>query len=284
VVSFVLAIAFAVLAWVGHDTGWSAVAVVLFAYLSSINTTVLIFNMVPAFPLDGGRVLRSILWAATGRLRRATRWASLCGQGFAWLLIFLGVMQFFGGNFVRGLWLGLIGMFLNNAARVSYQQVLLKQALQGEPVRRFMNSQPIVVSPDLDLRSLVENYVYHFHRKAFPVASDGRLVGYVTTQMLSRYPRGEWEHHSVGEVMERGLAAISIAPNTDALKAFGKMQRTGHSRLLVLDGEQLVGIVSLKDLLRFLHLKLELEEEDSDGSTTPSSPYRPDRQETPIHP
>ena len=99
----------------------------------------LVFNLVPAFPLDGGRVLRSVLWGVLGNLRQATYWASLLGQGFAWLLILVGVWQFFLGNFVGGIWLGLIGLFLNSAAQGGYQHVLIRQALEGEPVRRFMN-------------------------------------------------------------------------------------------------------------------------------------------------
>jgi CBS domain-containing protein len=278
VVSLLLAIGFAVLAWIGVGAGWPGAVLVLFAYLSSINFTVLVFNMVPAFPLDGGRVLRSILWAATARLRRATYWASLCGQGFAWLLIVLGVVQFIERNVFGGVWLGLIGMFLNNAARGSYQQVLVKELLEGEPVRRFMNPAPIVVSPDLSLRDLVEDFVYRYHRKAFPVVSGESVVGYITTQMLSRYPSEEWDQHTVGEAMERDLQAVTISPDTDALEALRRMQRTGSSRLLVLDGGRLVRILSLKDLLRFLQLRLELEgEEEGPQGLRPSHADHPEQ-------
>ena len=189
-VSVVLAIVLGILAWVGYHVGWSPEVVLVLGYLAVINAAVLVFNMIPAFPLDGGRVLRSILWAATGKLRQATYWAAMLGQGFGWLLIGGGVMEFFWGNWLGGIWLGLIGFFLSNAARSSYQQVLIRQALQGEPVRRFMNSQPIVVPPSLDLRHWVEEYVYRYHRKAFPVASDGHVVGIITTQALTQVPRG----------------------------------------------------------------------------------------------
>jgi Zn-dependent protease/CBS domain-containing protein len=285
VVSLVLAVGFALLAWAGYNAGWNPLTLVLFAYLAWINATVLLFNMVPAFPLDGGRVLRSILWATTGSLRRATRWASLCGQGFAWLLIAWGVLQFFRGDVFGGLWLGLIGMFLNSAARGSYQQVLVKQALEGEPVRRFMNAEPVLVPPDVDLRGLVEDYVYRFHHKGFPVGSDGQVLGYVTTQMVSAYPRVEWGRHTVSEVMNRDLSAIAISPDADAMKALAKMQRTSQSRLLVLEGDRLLGIVSLKDLLRFLQLKLELEgDEGADDGRPPALRGSGRRQEAPIHP
>jgi Zn-dependent protease len=246
--------------WLLSGLPWAQPAVLVLEYLAAINLAVLVFNLVPAFPLDGGRVFRSILWGATGNLRRATYFASLAGQGFAWLLIWLGVLQFFAGNVLHGVWLGLIGMFLNNAARASYQQVIVRQLLQGEPVSRFMNPQPIVVPEELDLRRWVEDYVYRHHRKMFPVSSNGHLAGVIATEALVRYPREEWDRHTVAEAMNKDLGAVRIAPDADALEALGKMQRTGSSRLLVMDGDHLVGIVSLKDLLRFLELKIELED------------------------
>jgi Zn-dependent protease/CBS domain-containing protein len=268
-VSLVLAAAFWILWVVGRGTWPQALTAMLF-FLAWINTAVLVFNMLPAFPLDGGRVLRSILWGASGSLRRATRWASLAGQAFAWLLIGVGIWNFFQGAFISGLWMGLIGLFLNQAARGSYQQVLIRQMLQGEPIARFMNAAPIVVPPSLDLQHWVEDYVYRHHRKAFPVASDGRLEGIISTAMLADYPRDEWGQHTVGEVMRRDLGPVSIAPDTDALQALSQMQRTGSSRLLVTDGDRLVGIVSLKDLLGFLNLKLELEGEEASGRAAAS--------------
>ena len=228
-------------------------------YLAQINLSVLIFNLVPAFPLDGGRVLRSALWGAMGNLRRATYWAALSGQSFAWLLISLGGLLFFTGHIFQGIWLVLIGLFLNTAARSGYEQVLMRQMLRGKPVSRFMTGEPIVVPPGSDLRNWVENYVYRYHRKMFPVVSNDHLEGAISTQALARYPREEWDQHTVAEAMEKDVETISISPDADALDALGKMQHTGSSRLLVMDGDRLVGIVSLKDLLSFLNLKLELE-------------------------
>ena len=266
-VSVVLAILFWFLAVTGYRGGWPHQIVIVLGYLGAINALVLAFNLVPAFPLDGGRVLRSILWAVTGNLRRSTRWSSIAGQAFAWLLIGLGILQFFAGNWLGGIWMGLIGMFLNNAAQSSYQQILVREALQGEPVRRFMNSQPITVPPSLDLHHWVEDYVYHLHHKSFPVTSNGHLEGFISTKALANIPRGEWGRHSVGEVMEHDLRTVTIPPDADALEALGKMQRNGATRLLVTDDEHLVGIITLSDLLRFLNLKIELEgSEPTDSS------------------
>jgi Zn-dependent protease/predicted transcriptional regulator len=262
VVSAVLAAGFAGLDWLGGHWGWPNWLQVILFNLAAINCGVLIFNLVPAFPLDGGRVLRSILWAVMRNLRRATHAAAQMGQAFAWFLIILGVLLFFSDNVIGGLWLGLIGLFLNNAARGSYQQVLLKQVLTGEPVARFMNRQPIVVPPWVSLRVWVEDYVYRHHRKTFPVGTEEHLEGVISTQDLAAYPRDSWEQHTVAETMRRDIETMSITPQTDALHALGQMQTTGASRLLVVQEGRLVGIVSLKDLLRFLDLKLQLEGPD----------------------
>jgi Zn-dependent protease/CBS domain-containing protein len=286
IVSAILAAIFAVLGWTVATPEWNPAAVLLLRWLAIINVTVLIFNMIPAFPLDGGRVMRSILWKATGSLRRATRWASGLGQGFAWFLIALGVLRFFLGDVVGGLWMGLIGLFLNNAARSSYHQVIVRQALTGEPVRRFMNPNPITVPPWTDLRTWVEDYVYRYHRKTFPVAEDGRLEGIISTSVLARYPRETWGQHAVSEVMRHDLDALSIRPDTDAVEALARMQATDSSRLLVTEGGRLVGIVSLKDLLRFLHLKLELEGPGEERETPVQPPHwtSASRNETRIQP
>jgi Zn-dependent protease len=168
VVSLVLATLFGLFAWLGYQQGWAPLAVIALGQLAAINTLVLAFNLVPAFPLDGGRVLRSVLWRWTGSLRRATYWAAFVGRAFAGILILWGVLNVLSGNWLGGVWIGLIGLFLSNAAQASYQQVLVHDALEGEPVRRFMNPDPITVSPSLDLRRWVDDFVYRYHRKTVP--------------------------------------------------------------------------------------------------------------------
>jgi Zn-dependent protease/predicted transcriptional regulator len=261
VVSAILALLF----WLGARATPIPIWEYFLGRLALINLVVLVFNLVPAFPLDGGRVLRSALWAVTGNLRRATRWASLFGQIFAWLLVAWGVVLLFSGFAINGIFTVMIGFFLNSAARSSYRSVLVRQLLEGEPVRRFMNPDPIAVSPMLDLRTWVEDYVYRYHRKAFPVVSEGRLVGIITTRDVAGINRADWDRHTVSELMRHDFDAFRILPNADALEALQRMQRTGSSRLLVTEGDQLRGIVSLKDLLRFLSLKMELEGPGDDG-------------------
>lgn len=132
-----------------------------------------------------------------------------------------------------------------------------------------MNPQPIAVPPSLDLRHWVEDYVYHFHHKSFPVTTNGHLEGFISTKALAKIPRGEWNLHTVSEVMEHDLKTFTIPPDADALEALGKMQRSGSMRLLVAEGDRLVGIISISDLLRFLNLKIELEGTTDKGVHAP---------------
>lgn len=257
-VSIVLGVGLGILASVGHDSNWPHPLVIILGYLAFINLLLAAFNLVPAFPLDGGRVLRSILWFATGSLHTATHWASILGQLFAWLFIAWGVLQLFTGNWLGGIWMGLIGMFLNGAARASYQQVQVREALHGEPVRRFMHEETLTVPPSLDLHHWVDDFVYRYHRRMFPVAAGGHLEGVIETQALSRVARNEWDERTVADVMRSDFSDLVISPDAEADEALAKMQRAGSNYLLVTDGDNLLGTVSMADLLRFLELKMEM--------------------------
>lgn len=229
-------------------------------YLAFINALLAAFNTVPAFPLDGGRVLRSVLWGIKGNLRWATRVSSFIGSGFGVLLIVLGVLNFFGGNFIGGMWWFLIGMFLYSAAKMSYQQLLTRRALEGESVRRFMKTDPVTVTPDMTLDKLVEDYVYVFHHKMYPVVSDSdRVEGCVTTRQIKEVPREEWNQKRVRDVQVKCSEENTISPDADAIKALSMMNKNGESRLIVKEGDRLAGVVALKDMLKFLSLRVELD-------------------------
>lgn len=232
-------------------------------YLATANLALGIFNLIPAFPLDGGRVLRAILWHFKGSLRWATRVTSTLGSGFGLLLMGGGVLLVFRGVWT-GLWYLLIGMFVRNAARMSYQQLLLRRALEGEPVARFMQVNPVTVPRSISVAELVHDYIYRHHFKMFPVVDDaGRLLGCVTTRQVKELPRDEWERQTVGALASACTAENTVGPNTDAMGALSRMSRSGTSRLMVVDGDRgdhLVGILSLKDLMQFFALKMELEE------------------------
>jgi Zn-dependent protease/predicted transcriptional regulator len=231
-------------------------------YLLIINGVLLGFNAIPAFPLDGGRVLRAGLWHYKGSLRWATRVSSRIGAGFGMLLIVFAVLQLFTGNFVGAMWWFLIGMFLRGAAGMGYQQVLVRQALEGEPVRRFMTEGPVSVSASLRLSDLVEEYVYKHHFKMFPVTEDGELVGCVTTRQIKEVPRDQWDERTAGQIAHPCSDTNSVHPDDDAMKTLMWMRRNDISRALVVEDGRLVGVLSLKDLMAFISLKLELEDEE----------------------
>jgi Zn-dependent protease/CBS domain-containing protein len=228
-------------------------------YLGWLNFLLAVFNLVPAFPLDGGRVFRSILWGAKGDLRWATRVAAAFGSGFGILLIALGLVSFLFGAFVTGVWYFLIGLFVRGAARMSYRQVLIRQALAGETVARFMQPNPVVVPSSLSVSELVNDYIYRYHHRMFPVTSDGTLVGCISTQQVRRVPREQWDRYTVQDVLAPCSLENTIPPHTDAMEALSIMNRTGNSRLLVVEGDHLAGIITLKDMLKFLDLKMDLE-------------------------
>lgn len=228
-------------------------------YLLLINVVLLAFNAVPAFPLDGGRVLRAAMWHVKGSLRWATRWSSQIGSGFGAALIVLAVFMLFIGNFIGAMWWFLIGMFLRNAAAMSYRQVLIRQMLGGEPVRRFMTDDPVTVGPETTIDQFVEDYVYQHHFKMFPVVRDGHLAGCITTRQVKQIPRDQWSQRTVADVAEACSTDNIVHPDDDAMEAMNTLSRAGRSRAMVVDNSRLVGVLSLKDLMNFLALKLELE-------------------------
>lgn len=234
-------------------------------YLAWINLILAIFNMLPAFPMDGGRILRSALWAWKNNLRWATRVASELGSGFGVVLIVLGIMGLLGGNVVAGLWWCLIGMFLRGISQGSYRQLLVQETLADEPVRRFMHKNPVSVTPSASVDELVNDYIYQHHFKMFPVTENGRVLGCVGTEQVKELSRDEWSAKTVGDIAEPCSEKNTIGPDADAAEALSTMQKTGSSRLLVVEQGRLEGIIALKDLMKFLSLKLDLEGEQSDA-------------------
>jgi CBS domain-containing protein len=229
-------------------------------YLGLLNGALALLNLLPAFPLDGGRLLRAILWGWRGNLRQATQVSAGIGSGLGLLLIGLGVVSVLNGA-IFGVWIFVLGLFTRNAATASYQQLLLRRTLEGEPVSRFMHPDPVTVPRAISVLELVQGYIYRYHFKMFPVVDDaGRLLGCVTSRHVRSLPREDWDRQTVGALAERCSPENTVQANTDAMEALSRMSRTGASRLMVVEGDRLLGILSLKDLLRFLSLKMELEE------------------------
>lgn len=254
----VFAIAAGILGFAGAHESLTLVA----GWLAWINLILVVFNMIPAFPLDGGRVLRSILWQWRGSLRWATKITAAIGAGFGLFLILMGVyLLIFHMLLIAGFWWIIIGMFLRSAANMSYQQVLIRRALEGEPVGQFMKTEPVTVEPNLTVDRLVSDYFYRHYHKMYPVLDGDRLVGCVTSREVKSLEPEQWPNMRVAEIAQPCSNENTIQANTDAMEAMSRMSRNESSRLMVVDGDRLVGIIALKDLLRFLSLKVELNDE-----------------------
>jgi Zn-dependent protease/CBS domain-containing protein len=226
----------------------------LLLWLGPINVLLGLFNVIPGFPLDGGRVLRSILWAITKDLRKATRWASRVGQVFAWTLMGLGVLQFFTGNLIGGLWLLLIGWFLNNAARASYQHLLIRGALENVPVSRMMRSSFLRVDPQLSVDRFAQEYALTSEQLSFPVEDPDRgLLGLVSLDDVSKLDRDLWATTPVAQIM-RPVEQLSILPpDAEAGQALQALMREDVDQILIGDRRHLLGLLSRGDLMRWLN-------------------------------
>jgi Zn-dependent protease len=227
----------------------------LLLWLGPINLLLGVFNLVPGFPLDGGRVLRSVLWGATGDLLKATRWATNAGRVFGWVLIAFGIMNLFSGLLAQGLWLLLIGWFLNNAAHQSYQQLWTRHALHDVPVSRVMWADPARVSPELSLDELVRDHIMTSDQIAFPVEQDGEFVGLVALDDVREIPQNLWAGTRVGDVMTPARELGVLAPEAHADRALEDLARLDVDQLPVLHGSHLEGMVRRRDLLRWIALQ-----------------------------
>lgn len=234
----------------------------LLLWLGPINILVGIFNLIPGFPLDGGRILRSAIWKATGDLHVATRWASGVGQAIGWLFVFLGVamvfgaqVPFFGRGLVAGMWLAFIGWFLSSTAAASWRRLLVHEVLEGVTVSRLMRAPPRPVRADLDLETFVQEWLMRSDERAFPVVDEGmRLVGLVTIGDVRALPRATWPTTRVGDVMTRAEKLVVTSPREDLADAMDKLARADVSQLPVMDGPQLVGTLTRADVARWIEL------------------------------
>ncbi|HKJ93944.1 MAG TPA: site-2 protease family protein [Longimicrobiales bacterium] len=256
--SLLLAGLFYLVHWIGTAAGWSTAVTGVAGYLALWNIALAIFNLLPGFPLDGGRVFRAIVWRITDDADKATRWASTGGKWLGYILVAWGVVSVFTGFLLNGLWLVFIGWFLRNAAEAGYQQFVMRAALGGVRAYHAMTRAPETVPPDLDLRSLVDDHFMRRRFHAFPVVDDGRPVGLVTLARVKDKPRDEWSRYSVRDVMrplDDQIAVASTDPLTDVLE---KINDTDTRRVLVIDDGQLVGIITGADIAGWLKRAKEL--------------------------
>lgn len=254
--SFALAFGF----WLGERLLAGALPDLLLAvlgYLAWVNLALGTFNLLPGFPLDGGRMLRALLWWRTGSLRRASRVATQAGKGLGLGLALLGGLQIWSGALVGGVWLVLIGLFARGLAESSYQSLILRQLLGQVSVEDVMVRDPVTVPPDLTLERLVDEYILGHGFRGFPVVESGRALGLISVDRLRAVPPEARSQQRVRDHLEPADAAHCVAPETALLEALAQMGRSGAQRLLVLrpGSSELAGLLTQSGLVRFVELR-----------------------------
>ncbi len=229
-------------------------------YLAFINLSLAIFNLIPGFPLDGGRVLRALYWRKTGSLKKATRIASETGKWIGMGLILLGLYLMLTGHLFNGLWFVIIGIFLRSAAESGLQQVVMKGALEGVKVKELMSQGVISVSSSLRISEVVEDFFLTHKHIAYPVIEGERMIGLITLKQVKEVPRDQWAEKTVREVMMPVREEILLDPDGEAVDALQKMIRTGEGRLPVVKDGRAVGMITRRDLLNLLEIKTDLVE------------------------
>ncbi len=256
VVSLVLAGTFYALRFVVAPIGEPVLGVV--TYLAVINGLLAAFNMIPGFPLDGGRILRAIVWGATGNYKRATFITSVVGQVVAYILIFLGVYRVLGGNLFGGLWTTFVGWFLLSAASLSYKQAEIQDSLSGVRVRRLLRSDPPTVPPHIPLSDLVYNHILPNSTRAHLVVEGDRLLGMVTLTDVNTFSHPTWAGTTVFTAMTPADRLKMVHPDAPLTEALQLLAGGDYNQLPVVDDGRVAGLLSRSDLMRYMSLRLEL--------------------------
>jgi Zn-dependent protease len=271
VASLVIAGMFGVVWWLGGQLGWGDAVMGVAIYMAYLNVILALFNLLPGFPLDGGRLFRGVAWKLTGDLTKATRWATNGGKALGYALMGLGLLQTFAGAVLGGLWMLFIGWFLRGAAEASYAQHILQRLLARVRAEDVMTPDPETVPPDVPLRRLVEERFLKRRYQSFPVVDGDRLVGFLTLQQVKDVPREDWDRRTARDVMTPVEANLVVEPQQSMTDVLQSMQENGTRRILVADGDRLRGIISSTDITGWIQRSQELEglvDEKSGGATT----------------
>jgi Zn-dependent protease len=234
----------------------------MFVWLGSVNILIALFNMLPGFPLDGGRIFRSLLWAVTNNLRSATRWASWTGQAVAWALIFAGISMMFGVyipilgvGVLNGIWIVFIGWFLQNAAIQSYRKIVVEDILGDVPVKQMMYTEVPMVNSGISVQSLIDNYIMQTDHRAFVVFEGDRMIGLVTIDDVRKVEAEDRTHTIIRSIMTPSEKLIVIAPEEEASDALQRLQSEEIRQLPVVTGDKIIGLLRRKDIVRWLELQ-----------------------------
>ena len=229
-------------------------------YLAFINVALAVFNLIPGFPLDGGRVFRAVVWGITKNFRRATLVAAGLGRFFAFLFILVGVWQIFSGNFVNGLWLAFIGWFLDGAASVQVQQQVVQDLLAGHKVAEAMHiyHDDAAVTPETTLQELVDRHILAYGRRSFLVEQGDEVMGLLTLHHIKQVPRTQWPVTTVAQAMIPRDAMKWVRPDTELWTALASMDRDGVNQLPVMTDGHVAGVLSREDAISYLRTLQEL--------------------------
>jgi Zn-dependent protease len=237
-------------------------------YLAYINTALVLFNLIPGYPLDGGRVFRAIVWAVTGSMSRSTVIAANVGRLCALVLIFTGTYQMFSGNLGTGLWIALIGWFLDTAASVQIQQVTLRSLLAGHPVTQAMSTRYAIVPETLTVQQLVDEQILRSGQRCFLVNRGDTTLGLITLHRIKDTPREKWATTRAAEVMLPFKQLKCVDPDTELWSALENMDSSGVNQMPVVRAERVVGMLSREDAITFLRTLQELEVTPGETSET----------------
>jgi Zn-dependent protease/predicted transcriptional regulator len=255
------------LGWQRSTEPQTAVIGVL-VWLGYINIALAVFNMIPGFPLDGGRVLRAIVWATTKNADRSTRIAARVGQFVAFLFILDGIWQFFSGAGFGGLWIAFIGWFLMDAAKASYAEVGITAALRGVRVSEVMSRDYAIVSPSMSLQEFVDSHLLRAGQRCFAVEDQGHFVGLITPRNVGSIPRDRWDRTAVREAMRPLQELHVITPDTPVLDALKLLTSKDVNQLPVVANGTLQGVLSRSQLVQLLQVRSELQLPDASSATT----------------
>ena len=224
----------------------------LFEYLAYINFALAVFNLIPGFPLDGGRVLRAVVWGFTHNLRRATHIAAVVGRFFGFLFIFFGALQIFGGNIGGGLWIAFIGWFLESAAMAQLQQQVLEEHLSGHTVSEAMTNDYAIIPEDTTIQEVMDNHILGIGRRSLFVKKDGEFIGMLTLHSIKNVDRNRWSSANVTEAMIPHLETQKVAAGSQLWDALLKMDKNGVNQLPVMEKGEIIGVLNRESIITFI--------------------------------
>lgn len=250
--SVAIGIVFGLIWWFGTWLGLSVAITGVAAYLGLLNMLLAVFNMLPGFPMDGGRILRAFLWRLSGNVRKATHVAAGAGKIVGYGLIAIGVWRLFSAEIVGGIWMVFIGIFLRQTAATSYQQHVMRSALDHVPARIAMTPDPACVPPTITIQKLIDDYMLRHSFSAFPVTEEGRALGWVSLREARSVPQEDWPAHTVRDLMIPLGRTLTVRPDDPMSHVLERIRGSTNHRLVVEQDNQLVGIITATDVTRWL--------------------------------